>query len=405
MSSFTDSFEEKFVLNLPKKFYGKNIAIGVSGGADSMALLNVCLRVQKITEWNLFVISINHMIREKSESEGDCNFVKQFCDKNNVNCKVISAEQNQIFCLEKQRNRGIEEAARFFRYSCFENFSNENEISWIFLAHNKNDQIETILQRYLQGSFGKACLGIPLEREKFFRPFLNFSRSEIERYLKDLEVPFRIDKTNFDDSYFRNKIRNKLIPFLDKNFDKWTSGLVHGSEKRSIDEDFINSVTDSYNWSFFEKNKDCLFLDAKIFNSLHDAIKIRLVYKALELIKADDRISYGNIRLFCNGKNVNTCGIGMSWKNDKVYINKLENSGKEITLFAIIDGKGDFSIGFGKLRVRSSSKDFLSCDSEKIICATLPFEFHYVNERIRIKSFKKNGEKVFVLYEKFGKQQ
>ena len=255
----------------------------------------------------------------------------------------------EIASLADDRNKGVEEAARFFRYEAFENFSKEKGCVAVFLAHNKNDQEETLLQRFLQGSYQSSACGIPRQRGVFFRPLLNFSREEIIKYLNEKKVSYRIDSTNSDLSYFRNRIRNVLVPVLNENFSGWQSAVNHGILKKRIDEDFFEMLVSEHPW---KNDGTSLYLDKNEFMSLHLSLRIRLVYAALEKIKSANRISYDNIKKFCEGEVINTCGISMSFDEEKVSIKHFENSGKNSYLFAIIEELGDFDFNFVKVLVR-----------------------------------------------------
>nr|MCR4791029.1 tRNA lysidine(34) synthetase TilS [Treponemataceae bacterium] len=334
MSVKTD-FEEKFMSQIPPSMYGKRIALAVSGGADSVCMLLVSSALAQKFSWELEVVTVNHLIREKSESEGDCIFVKELCSKNNLPCFIINAKVNQIFKMAGSRDKGIEEAARYFRYNEFEKYAGENKCDYVFLAHNKNDQTETLLQRFLQGAIGPSSCGIPKERGIFYRPLLDFSRSEIEAYLEEEKMSFRFDRTNSDNAYFRNRIRNDLIPLLNEDFSGWQTALLHGKEKRELEEDYFEGLLKDVCWK--KDGEHGFYLDREYFESFHPALRIRLVYKVLEMISASNRVSYDNIKKFVQGDKVLTCGIEMSFKDSKVFVKRKKNSSTESLLFGIIE--------------------------------------------------------------------
>ncbi|MCR5698132.1 MAG: tRNA lysidine(34) synthetase TilS [Treponemataceae bacterium] len=391
---FFEEFENKFFDNLPRKFFGKDVALAVSGGADSVSMLLALYALREKTGMRLHVVTVNHLIRTKEESEGDCEFVLELCKKLNVECCVVNARQGEIFSLADERNKGIEESARFFRYGAFEKFAKEKNCDVVFLAHNKNDQEETLLQRFLQGAYQLSACGIPETRGVFFRPLLIFSREEILKYLEEKGVSFRTDSTNSDVSYFRNRIRNVLVPVLNENFSGWQSAVLHGMQKKMLDEDFFESLVEAHSWK--EKNGS-FYLEKTEFMNLHLSLRVRLVYSALEKIKAENRISYDNIKKFCNGSTVNTCGISMSFEGEKVLIKHFENSGKNSCLFAIIEELGDFDFDFVKVLVRKSKEDLKNLlSSEKIISVKLPITIEFRENELKGVVSAEGGKDAFI---------
>ena len=341
MTSFVEEFEQKFENSIAEISSMKTILLAVSGGADSIAMLLACINLiknplysQKYKNLKLKVVTINHRIRCEEESLGDCLFVKKICDLHNIQCLIECAEENQIDNIAKDRGMGTEEAARFFRYNIFEKIAIQDNADFIFLAHNKDDQLETLIQRFFQGAYGHSSLGIPQKRDIFYRPMMNFTKEEILKYLDKKSIEFKIDKTNFQNDYLRNKIRNILIPKVNEIFVGWKTALLNGVEKRKIDEDFFESECNKYQWNYSENE---FFMDKSIFEKLHKSIKIRLVYQCLTKLKANHRIPFEIIESFCEGNNNFSGGINFLYTNDKVLINNKKNSSTESYFFAIME--------------------------------------------------------------------
>ena len=167
----------------------KSIGIAVSGGADSVSLLVSLSHLSKEFNVPLRVISINHNLREEKESFSDVKYVEFLCNeiiKTGIDLKffAVNFPRGKILEIAKERNKGVEEAARFLRYKAFDEFFMNENVSCVCLAHNLNDNIETVLMRFLQGSSFEGLSGIKFVREKFVRPLLNISRLDIENYLK-----------------------------------------------------------------------------------------------------------------------------------------------------------------------------------------------------------------------------
>ena len=346
MSNFTEDFELRFEKQLPQELLScevknKTLLLAVSGGSDSIAMLVCSLSLiqnpifeDKYKNLNLKVVTVNHKIRSEDESLGDCLFVKNFCELNHLPCFIENAQENQIENLSKQRGMGTEEAARFFRYSIFEKTALQEKADFIFLAHNKDDQLETLIQRFFQGATGSSSLGIPQKRDIFYRPMMEFSKQEIYQYLEEKKVDYRTDATNFENDYLRNKIRNLVIPCINENFNGWESALLKGVQKKSIDEDFFEQECKKYPWEYSE-NQACM--EKSSFENLHKAIKIRLVYEVLSKIKANQRVPYEIIESFCDGNKTNSGGVNFFYTKEKVFINNVKNSRTDSYFFAIIE--------------------------------------------------------------------
>jgi tRNA(Ile)-lysidine synthase len=346
MSNFIEDFELRFEKQLPSELLScevknKTILLAVSGGADSIAMLVCSLSLiknpifqNKYKDLKIKVVTVNHKIRSEEESFGDCLFVKDFCELCQIPCFIENAQDNEIQNLSVERGMGTEEAARFFRYSIFEKVALQEKADFIFLAHNKDDQLETLIQRFFQGATGSSSLGIPQKRDVFYRPMMDFSKQEIYQYLEEKNVDYRTDTTNFENDYLRNKIRNLIIPCINENFKGWENALLKGVQKKSIDEDFFEQECKRYPWEFSENQA---YMEKSIFNNLHKAIKIRLVYEVLSKIKANHRIPFEIIESFCDGNKNNSGGVNFFYTKDKVFINNIKNSSTDSYFFAIID--------------------------------------------------------------------
>lgn len=191
----------------------EKVLVGVSGGADSLCLLFVLKRYAQEIPFDLTAVHVEHGIRGK-ESMDDAAFVQQICRAENIKCRCISCRVPDIVQKEKM---SLEEAARKVRYEVFEQVREELGADKIAVAHNKNDQAETMLFQMVRGSGLKGAAGIPPVRGHIIRPLLECTREEIESYLKDRKIIWRIDSTNYELDYTRNCLRHKILPELAEN--------------------------------------------------------------------------------------------------------------------------------------------------------------------------------------------
>lgn len=410
---------EKSLLDCGVLFSGDlKIGAAVSGGADSVSLLLSLCSVLKKYSIPLYVITINHNIRHKNETEGDAVFVEQLCQnlkKNGflVNFKCITFEENQVSKLSGSRKGGIEEAARFLRYQAFDNFILSNKLDYLCLAHNKNDQLETLLMRFLQGSGLDGLCGIKQKRQKFIRPLLDFERSEIEVYLNSKNQSWRTDSTNTNQNYLRNKIRLSLVPFLKENFPGWEKALISGQKKAMEDAAFISYIVnncdvnknmgaDNCNYSADNCNygadncnygadscnygADSCNYGADICNYGADncnyrafpAITKRLILRKFNEAGISCRVPDSFLQELCkeinNSKSVKKFfnGYEIIIKNNEVLVKKAVKKHTDLVFFDIIEHDGIFNFPFGIMSVLEGkiyiNDNSLSCSVKMPFC-------------------------------------
>ena len=205
-----------------------HIVLGLSGGPDSVCLFDVLHRLSEEMKWTLHAVHVNHMFRP-GDAEKDQLYVETMCENRGVDCFVVVRDCNE---LAERLGRTSEEAGRIARYEAFSQCAQKlleggvakDKIA-ITVAHNADDNAETLLFRIMRGTGIDGLAGIPYERytEEGFRvvrPLLDVKRSDIERYCAENNLNPCIDKTNAQNLYTRNKIRNLLIPYIEENFNE-----------------------------------------------------------------------------------------------------------------------------------------------------------------------------------------
>lgn len=236
---------EKEVLTTIKKYNminkGDKVVIGVSGGPDSITLLNVLNKFKEKLNIKIYVAHINHSIRKEADEETE--YVREFCKKIDVEffCKKIDVESEA-----KKLKIGTEEAGRNIRYAFFEEVAEKVEANKIATAHNSNDNAETVLMNIIRGTSISGLKGIEKMRDnKFIRPLIETTRATIEEYCRIEKLNPRYDKSNKENIYTRNKIRNLLIPYIQKEFNpNIIEGINRLSNIAEEEECFINSMVE-----------------------------------------------------------------------------------------------------------------------------------------------------------------
>ena len=224
------------------------VILGLSGGPDSLCLFDVLLDLSKEIGFELHGAHINHMFRPGAADE-DQMFVENLCTNSGICCWSKVEDCNS---LAKELRITGEEAGRKVRYDFFADIASsliyegtpEDKIK-VAIAHNRDDQAETVLFRILRGTGTDGLAGIDYtninERgSKIIRPLLDVPRTEIEAYCEQRQLEPRIDATNFEMDYGRNKIRLDVIPFLEKNYNpNMKDVLVRMGDISREDRNFI----------------------------------------------------------------------------------------------------------------------------------------------------------------------
>ena len=281
--------EPALLINLIKD--GDKIVLGVSGGPDSMCMLDMMreLKEEKNIDFERYVAHVNHMIRE--EAIEDEKYVQNYCLKHNIKFFVKRVDVQKI---ANDKKIGTEEAGRKVRYDFFEEVLQKTGSNKIAIAHNKNDKIETIIMHLLRGSGLSGLKGIePIRDNKYIRPLIECERQEIEQYCENRKLQPRIDKTNFENEYTRNKIRNIVIPYIKKEFNpNIIQTLSRLSEVATDESNYIDLQTQKiYNKLLIEKKDKQIILKLNEFNQQENVIQKRLVLKTIkELNGSTDRI-------------------------------------------------------------------------------------------------------------------
>lgn len=283
---------------------GDKIILGVSGGPDSISMLNILnqIRTEKNDlDFEIIVAHINHMIRE--EATEDEEYVRSYCEKENIK---FFAKRAQILKISQEHKIGTEEAGRKIRYEFFEEILKKENANKIATAHNANDNAETILMNIIRGTSTSGIKGIePIRENKFIRPLIECNRADIEKYCELENLNPRIDKTNHENIYTRNKIRNILIPLIEKEFNPNIIETLNRLSQIAKEEDnYFDEIIETKFREISEADMlnegRKIVLDLEKFNKENLVIKNRLILytinrlvgstKGIEKVHIDDII-------------------------------------------------------------------------------------------------------------------
>lgn len=297
---------------------GDSIVIGVSGGPDSITLLDILIKLQKEIRFNIVVAHINHLIRE--EATEDQKYVEEYCKNKNIPCYV---KKENVEELAKNQKVGTEEAGRNLRYKFFNEILEKTKSNKIATAHTKNDNVETVLMNIIRGTGTIGLKGIEVKREnKYIRPLIQINRAQIEQYCKENNLQPRIDKTNMENIYTRNKVRNVLIPHIEKEFNPNIIEAINRlSQIATQENNYIEKITqEKYKEVLIEETDKQIILDLKKFNMQDEVIKNRLMLYTINRLFGStcgiEKIHLQDIIKLCN----NNIGNKFLIPNKKVKI-------------------------------------------------------------------------------------
>lgn len=306
-----------------------SIVVGVSGGPDSMTLLSILLKLKEEFNLKIYVAHVNHMLRENAIKDEE--YVKEFCEKNNIEIFIKKANISEIAQKEKI---GLEEAGRNVRYNFFEEVLKKTESNKIAIAHNLNDKVETIIMNTLRGSGVSGLKGIEAKRKKYIRPLIEVERYEIEKYCIENKINPRHDESNDENTYTRNKIRNIVIPYIKNEFNpNIIKTLNRLSEIIKEEDEYVQSETEKIFKEILltdEKNK--IEFDPRKFNEQEKVIQKNLILLAIKKVKGStqgiEKVNIDDIIKLCNNNIGNklirpTKQLEIGIKNKRIYIKNI----------------------------------------------------------------------------------
>lgn len=251
------------------------VIAGISGGADSICLLFILLKLKREMGLDVAAVHIHHGLRGET-ADRDEAYVRGVCKKENVELFVYHEDVKKY-----AREHGLteEEAGREVRRRRFLEVMKEQGGTLVATAHHKNDNAETVLWNLCRGTGLKGMGGISPKNGVWIRPLLCLERKEIESYLKKRGISYCTDETNLEDNYTRNRIRNHVLPFLEKNINE--KSVVHIAEcaaKFSKLREYIEAETARYIKECAEKEDEKITVIKKSYEQVPDALKAEVMH-------------------------------------------------------------------------------------------------------------------------------
>ena len=386
---------------------GDKILVALSGGPDSMCLLNILFELKEELKIDISAAHLNHLLRGEDAFK-DEEYVINICNDMGIQCFVKRVDINTY---SKEHKLSSEMAGRKVRYDFFDEILERERFDKIATAHNANDQAETILFRLMRGTGLEGLGGIKASRgDKVIRPILCLSRDEVEEYIKLNNLSPRIDKTNFEKIYNRNKIRLDILTYMKENFNE---DIVQTLNRMSLllqkDNVFLENLALSFYNKYCIEYDDYFIIEKEIFKE-EDPIVNRVLRRAItrysksnydfemkhiyiisDLAKNNSgkivdlpngvyaENIYGNIYIKSRTKK---CSIDN--QKEEIIVNK-NNMCEDVVKFH------NFNIEFSI--IENCENNYLELNKGELIKY---FDFDKINNKISIRN-KRNGDKIIPL--------
>lgn len=389
----------KFIIenNLINKNDG--IVVGLSGGPDSICLLSLLNEIKDYMNINIIAAHVNHMLRGV-EADADEEYARKMCEKMNI--KFVSKKVD-IKSYAKINKMSSESAGREARYDFFNCVLKKYNMNKIATAHNANDQAETVIMRMMRGTGLEGLGGILAKRDNIYiRPILFLRRDEIEAYCKKNMLNPRIDKTNLERIYSRNKIRLDILPYMKQNFNE---DVIEAINRMALllqeDNKYIEKKALDEYYNVVKEQKDKIIIFKEAFK-LDKPILTRILRRAVSYIsgnKYDLEMKHIfeiiNLQNMDTGKQLDIPGnMYVSNVYKDIYIQKkCNNKTNESNIVKIykdeISGKklkyGEYSIDFEVICDKN-----INYQKNHLIKY---FDYNIIEDSITIRT-RKNGDKI-----------
>lgn len=310
------------MINLVKNFIKENnlenktILLGLSGGVDSAVLLHILSKIKNI---KVVAIHLNHNWRG-ADSKKDEELARKIAKDKNIEFYSETLPKNV---------KKTETIARELRYKFFEDCAKKFKADAVFLAHNKNDNVETLIYRLIKGTGPSGLNSIPKKRDLFLRPLIEVERKEIEKYANENGLIFAVDKSNFDTKYKRNLIREKILPLMKEINPETINSISNLINLNIMNQKIVDDVILKIQKQIIKNEK----INREKFLNQTKEIQYEIINRYLKgILKTRDFKTIDKLVKFIQNNPQNKISIGknlfLKIYNNEIYI---LNSKKEIT--------------------------------------------------------------------------
>lgn len=332
---------------------GRRLLVAYSGGIDSSTLLTV---LAETAICPLHVVHVVHNLRPAEELAKERQAIIARCRELHAPLTIATVRAGAIEKLARRKKIGIEAAAREIRYGILERCAHRLGIDAICTAHNADDQLETLMSRFLSSSSVDGLVGMQPTRTigmgiSLLRPMLSVSRSAIERYATSRNLPFSTDSSNLNLNFRRNRIRHSIIPLLDREFLGWRKGLLGTAKRMAEDREAIDAILkNALAACSLESSSRTISMPMEFFAGLPLSIRMRLLARWISRIAAEERISAKALRsallaLEGGATGVDVLGTRLRRREDRLEIMPVLDFRGEDGYFFMIPAEGSYKAG------------------------------------------------------------
>ncbi|BAG08414.1 tRNA lysidine(34) synthetase TilS [Finegoldia magna] len=378
------------------------ILIGLSGGADSVFLLNILIKLQRDLDFEIYTCHINHSYRDTALR--DENFSRKISEENNIKffSKKVDMKQYSI-----DNSISLEDSGRILRYKYFNEILKSEDFNKIAVAHHLDDQVETFFLHLFRGSGIDGLCGIQYQNKNIIRPLLDVSKSEILNYLDENDIDYVTDETNFVADVQRNKIRLEMLPYIQDNFNSSISDSIYRTINILKDsKEIIDDVTNFKYKKLVNQENGEYFIDVNLFVREKKSVRRNIIRKLLielngsnqdiRMVYIDDTIELFDLK---NGSQYVFKDYSFFKSYDKVIIRKnLNNKKNQSVKFELGEiSFGDFKIN-SYLTENTNVKPSINkmIFDSKILSNNLFLRKRKNGDRIKLKGFTKKVKSVFI---------
>ncbi|MGM0431347.1 MAG: tRNA lysidine(34) synthetase TilS [Spirochaetota bacterium] len=275
--------------------------LACSGGLDSVVLLDALSTNGDLQRRRVAIAYVNHRLRPYNETQPEQLFAHNLADTYGIECFVLDAGMGTITQLARDRQKGIEEAARVVRYRQLYHCLETQQFDWILTAHHADDVIETLIMRFFKGSGIEGLTGIRQVRRPLLRPLLEATKEQLRTYARARGLVFHEDSSNSLPIYERNRIRNELLPLLQRLYPGVKESLLHTAEKHlHVHQYLAQDKERSCSEVSWDGRRSCV--DIETFTAVTPYERMEILYRMWNTIgNRQESLPYAVIRSLVNG--------------------------------------------------------------------------------------------------------
>jgi tRNA(Ile)-lysidine synthase len=332
---------------------GSSILIGLSGGPDSVALLSMLAELRGKYRFRLGCCHIDHGIRPISSSRKEAELVRSLASCFDIPLSIRKIEKDSLKKRARAEGRSLEETARAERYALFNEVMKREGYEYLALGHHRDDQEETAIMRFFQGSGPNGLAGIPEMRGSIIRPLLSLTRDEILVYVDAKKLQYRIDESNYEEDFLRNRVRNRLIPCIKETIPDYRAGIASVSGKMERIGEFISQ--ESKKRIPWRREGNRFIVSKKRFAEQPGVLRIESIYTVINQlgrVYSEKRVPYkflaplySDDAVCKEGVILQGFGIVLKSEGNSIFFEPEVVHREKKSYFIRIDGEGRYHFG------------------------------------------------------------